>query len=80
MEGEVQSAYSGDVKGVKSGDVLKVETTFTIEGSTVVELQEYQIKDNELLKKQGTLHEVNGKLELQAGATFGKSYKKGPCQ
>jgi hypothetical protein len=77
---EIQNAYSGVLEGTKTGDVLSVETTFTIEGSTVIEKQEYQVKDNELLKKEGPLHEVDGKLELEPGATFNKPYKKGACQ
>lgn len=81
MDGpEIQSGYTGTFVGIRSGDTLKVTTVFLIEGSEVTEVQEYLLRGADLLKREGPLEEVDGKMVLKPGATFSQVYQKSTCE
>lgn len=72
---------AGDYKGTKVGDTLKLDLTFTIEGSTQIEETIYLLQVDKLMQKEGAMEEKEGKLVIkdQAKAKFSKTYSKITC-
>jgi hypothetical protein len=77
---EKDSAY-GTLKGRKTGDYIDADYTFTIEGSEQIEVVEFKIDGNRIMRKIGELTESGGKLVLKDSdnSTFGEEFKQIDC-
>lgn len=80
LDTQRQSSWSGTLSGKKSGNILEITADYMIDGSRVVEEQEYRIEDKRIVKKEGPRRLKRGKMVLMRGAQFSKVYDETPCQ
>ncbi len=60
---DLSNGYYGEFSGVLNKKILSGKTLFEIEGSTIIEHEEYEIQKEKIIKKRWPLGEIDGELQ-----------------